>query len=46
MGWILKHKINEQHNPFDDIFFGLQLACMDFSGFFEEISEEEKWKII
>jgi hypothetical protein len=35
----LKQEPEEQYNPFDDIFFWLQLACMDFG--FEEVTKTE-----
>jgi hypothetical protein len=37
----LKHKPKEQHNPFDDILFWLQLASMDFIFSFEEVINTE-----
>jgi hypothetical protein len=37
----LKYKSEEQYNPFDDIFFWLQLASMDFTfGIEENINTE------
>jgi hypothetical protein len=37
----LKHKQDEQYNPFDDILFWLQLASIDFTFGFDGIMNTE-----